>query len=118
LDSPSAQSHTNIREITPTYIGEDGLVLGFYNLYGGTQFIGERAFGFTKETGVFDIGSAVDNGDFNISSIAVVDVDGALYFGNVKLTPVPVPAAAWLFMSAFGVLGWFKRKASTEPPLG
>ena len=27
-----------------------------------------------------------------------------------RLTPVPIPAAAWLFASALGLLGWARRK--------
>lgn len=29
---------------------------------------------------------------------------------NVALTPVPVPAAVWLFGSALGLLGWMRRR--------
>ena len=32
---------------------------------------------------------------------------------NVSLNAVPVPAAAWLFGSAFGVFGLAKRRKST-----
>lgn len=34
--------------------------------------------------------------------------------GEVKnrLAPIPLPAAAWLFVSAMGLLGWIKRKAA------
>jgi hypothetical protein len=31
----------------------------------------------------------------------------------LALQPVPVPAAAWLFGSALGVMGWLRRKVST-----
>jgi len=32
--------------------------------------------------------------------------------GEVELAPVPVPAAAWLFGSALGLLGWARRRAA------
>ena len=36
---------------------------------------------------------------------------GASTSGPVVLPPVPVPAAAWLFGSALGLLGWVRRRA-------
>ena len=29
---------------------------------------------------------------------------------NTALTPVPLPAAVWLFISGLGIFGWFSRK--------
>ncbi len=40
------------------------------------------------------------------SSIAQV------FYDNVRIEVVPVPAAVWLFGSALGLLGWVKRKAA------
>lgn len=35
---------------------------------------------------------------------------GSIYWDDVTLKVVPVPAAAWLFASALGLLGWMKRR--------
>jgi hypothetical protein len=37
---------------------------------------------------------------------------GSLFWDDVQLQVVPVPAAVWLFGSALGLLGWMKRRAS------
>ena len=43
---------------------------------------------------------------------AVVGCVADLYFDNVSVSNIPVPAALWLFGSALGVMGWFKRKSA------
>jgi hypothetical protein len=35
---------------------------------------------------------------------------GATYYSPVDIAPIPVPAAAWLFGSALGLLGWMRRR--------
>lgn len=43
---------------------------------------------------------------------AVVDCVSDIYFDNVSMSAVPVPAALWLFGSALGMLGWTRRRAA------
>jgi hypothetical protein len=38
--------------------------------------------------------------------------DAYSFSGRYEITPVPVPAAVWLFGSAVGLLGWMRRRAS------
>jgi len=46
-----------------SYLGEDGLVLGWYELFAGDDTcLGDRAFGFTVDDGLWDLGSLVDGG--------------------------------------------------------
>jgi hypothetical protein len=44
------------------YLGEDGLVLGTYELFNGNSSRGTRAFFFTIEDGLHDLGSLVEGG--------------------------------------------------------
>jgi hypothetical protein len=46
-----------------SYLGEDGLVLGTYNLYDALDhFLGNRIFSFTLADGLHDLGAMVDGG--------------------------------------------------------
>lgn len=43
---------------------------------------------------------------------AVVGCVADVYFDNISITTVPVPAAFWLFGSALGLMGWLKRRGA------
>ncbi len=50
----------------------------------------------------------------DFSSIIVLE-NGTTYSGTIftfVANPIPVPAAAWLFGSALGLLGWVRRRAT------
>lgn len=56
----------------------------------------------------FDLNWAFE-GDFYDGSAPLND---SVTFGSIEVTvtPIPVPAAVWLFGSALGLLGWMRRK--------
>lgn len=41
---------------------------------------------------------------------AVVGCMADVYFDNISVTAIPVPAALWLFGSALGLFGWLQRR--------
>ncbi len=92
-----------------------------------------NSFPFPKPVSFFDSADLVGTGDITNLEISLAldgasftEVDNVFAFfveGGASLdtagvevtygfTPVPVPAAVWLFGSALGLLGWMKRKAA------
>ncbi|HEY3393407.1 MAG TPA: DUF3466 family protein [Lacipirellulaceae bacterium] len=45
-----------------TLLGEDGGVLGYYNLYDGMSLVGERALYWSRDDGLWDLGKLVEGG--------------------------------------------------------
>lgn len=110
------------------YLGEDGLVLGKYRLFGdGDADLGDRAFAYTSESGALDLGSLVDPSLGDEGWDALIDaylvngmgmiagrglltgMDREMGFTQYLLTPkvseVPVPPAVWMLGS--GLIGLF-----------
>ena len=52
----------------------------------------------------------ISNSGAGILSVQFEGGSGDLYLDNIQVSQVPVPAAAWLFGSALGGLGWMRRR--------
>ncbi|WP_101756944.1 VPLPA-CTERM sorting domain-containing protein [Oceanicoccus sp. KOV_DT_Chl] len=128
-----SESDTGTADSDVMYFDESGLVLGRYALYDGATYMGARAFYFTIEDGLWDLGellglSGVDIADHGWESLASAIhsgdlghilgyIDGYSYAGGQSMylmTPaeVPVPATAWLLGSALVGLVGVKRKSN------
>ena len=51
--------------------------------------------------------------------IGDADLDGTdvIEYARFRLAVIPIPASAWLFGSALGILGWVRRRTSKASPL-
>ncbi len=108
------------------YLDDDGLALGVYILWGQDDtYLDGRGFAFTVENGFVDLGTLLRDelGEIDLDylkeaylanergQILVIGVEGEYEEKVVLLTPasnVPLPAAAWLFISS--LLFLFKHK--------
>jgi hypothetical protein len=110
------------------FLSDDGMVFGRYELFDDVDAsLGFRAFQFTVENGLFDLGSLIDEGFDDwvyLTSVISMNANGVVVGeglltdmtdGNMTflLTPnaaaVPVPASMWLFVSALSLIGWARR---------
>lgn len=106
---------------TATYLGEDGLVLGTYTLFDGLDnSLGTRAFYFTLEDGLHDLGALVDGGlaangwQWLASAVRENGLGQIVGSGRPSsqstaamaflLTPVPEPGALALCLIAAGCI--------------
>lgn len=83
--------------------------LGASNNAGINFDVAELTFNVIGDPGTSTVVQlAVDFGWFAPGAIEYTDVS----YGSalVEVVPIPVPAAAWLFGSALGLLGWVRRR--------
>jgi len=63
-------------------------------------------------TVTIDFGGAVGNAILIGAKLG--DTDDRLKIATVQASVVPIPAAAWLFASGLGMLGWFRKRAAVR----
>ena len=106
------------------------------NPYGGAYFslssqFFNLSFGSSSASTDFSqslsLSGILDPGTYTLRVFARIDTDGrynsigsesgrASYRMNMGLTPVPIPASVWLFVSGIGLLFGWKRKQQVQTP--
>ena len=95
-------------------VNEFGNTVATVNMWTGTGSDGTESIGLgtASEFALYGNSSRTDSGWIGEGQ-APADAARPLYAISGNLTaPVPIPAAAWLFGSALGLLGWMRRKAT------
>jgi hypothetical protein len=94
-----------------SFLSDDGIALGYYRLFDGVNFLGDRAFYWSASDGLWDLGSLIDGGlSFNgweslYRAIQSNDVGQILGYGSASglaagsqsvylLTAVPEPSTS------------------------
>jgi len=81
---------------------------------GATLFLSNTAGWNTDTKVLMTLNNTLSATSLAIGELALIEkkFSGTAIGLTIDMTPVPVPAAAWLFGSALGLLGWMRRKTS------
>ncbi|WP_157991697.1 PKD domain-containing protein [Caldimonas tepidiphila] len=85
---------------SPSAINNHGLVVGSHDVWRGAEYAGSRAFAWTRESGMVDLASRVQNAPqgFRLHFATAVNDSGVILAGAdsglVLLTPVTAPPAS------------------------
>lgn len=107
-----------------SFLGADGLVLGSYDLFNGSDFLGSRGFAWTQEAGFIDLTDAVVGGvgpEWSVLDGALLATNSGMIMGNSYdangqrstwlLTPVPEPQTYALMLAGLGlIVGAVRRR--------
>jgi len=115
LDSGGNNISGGFDPLVQVSAGSDAIVGGTFDfVLSGTN--GGNDFDWTQMdvSGIMPAGTA----STRIQLIHILEAStpsgGAIFLDDASLTvtPIPVPAAVWLFGSALGLLGWMRRRAA------
>jgi len=81
---------------------------------GTTLFLSDTAGWNTDTKVIMTLNNTLSATSLNFGELALIEKKfGGTAIGlTIDMSPVPVPAAAWLFGPALGLLGWMRRKTS------
>jgi hypothetical protein len=97
----------------PNYTNESSISYGPGLAFSRTIGGDDVELGAQQSVSEYDNSMTTVNGTNVGDTIVVSNIDTAITSGQaLTFTIVPVPAAAWLFGSALGLLGWARRRAA------